>query len=90
MKYLTNRKMNVRTLRNLSNNEGVTLRNGKIVEYSSGWQVASVGVTCLSAEEAMKYARWFSQNGKQIGRNVGVWLSDDTHGYVDTRNYVNQ
>lgn len=82
MKYLTNRKMNVRTLRHLSNNEGVTLRNGKIIEYRSGWQVASMGVKCLSAEEAMKYTRWFSNNGKQIGRNVGVWFSDGTY-YVD-------
>ena len=31
MKYITNRRINVRTIKNLANNEGLTLRNGKIV-----------------------------------------------------------
>ena len=44
--------------------------------------LASMGVKCLSAEEAMKYTKWFSKNAKQIGRNVGVWLSDGVY-YVD-------
>ena len=37
MKYLTNRKVNVRTIAKLANNEGATFRYGKIVEYKTGW-----------------------------------------------------
>ena len=36
MKYATNRRINVRTIRNIKNNEGLTLRHGKIVEYKTG------------------------------------------------------
>ena len=72
-------RINVRTVRNLKDCEGITLKDGYIIRYKTGWQVASIGVECLSAEEAMKYARWFSKNAKQIGRNVGVWLSDGVY-----------
>ena len=39
MTYTTNRRINVRTIRNIAENGGLTLRNGKIVEYKTGWQV---------------------------------------------------
>lgn len=37
MKYTTNRRINVRTIRNIAEDGGLTLRNGKIVEYKTGW-----------------------------------------------------
>ena len=46
MKYITNRRINVRTIRNIEEGQGLPLRNGKIVEYKSGWQVGITGVTC--------------------------------------------
>ena len=32
MKYVTNRRINVRTIRNIADNQCLTLRNGKIVK----------------------------------------------------------
>lgn len=75
-------RINVRTVRNLKNCEGITLKDGYVIQYKTGWQVASMGVKCFSAEEAMKYTRWFSKNAKQVGHNVGIWLSDGVY-YVD-------
>ena len=37
MKYTTNRRINVRTIRKLTDNQGITLRNGKEVQYKTGW-----------------------------------------------------
>ena len=83
MKYTTNRTMNVRTLKKLANNEGVTLRNGKIVTYKSGWQVAITGVKCMSAEEAMLFVRKLNKIAQSHGiKNVGVWV-DNCNYYVD-------
>ena len=78
MKYTTNRRINVRTIRNIAENEGLTLRNGKIVEYKTGWQVGLHGVECKSAEEVTKILH------SAIGRkgNVGIWLSEGVY-YVD-------
>ena len=78
MKYATNRRVNVRTIRNLDNNEGLTLRNGKVVEYKTGWQVGVRGYECHTAEEVSNLLH------KGLGRtgNIGIWLSDGIY-YVD-------
>lgn len=78
MKYTTNRRINVRTIKNLANNEGLTLRNGKIVEYKTGWQVGIQGIKCHTAEEVSFLLH------KGIGRNgnIGIWLSEGIY-YVD-------
>ena len=54
MTYKTNRKINVRTIRNIAENDGLTLRNGKIIKYKTGWQVAYMGVKCKTPEEVSK------------------------------------
>ena len=41
-------KINVRTIRNLSENDGLTLKNGKKISYLSGWQVAVRGDVCYT------------------------------------------
>ena len=51
MKYTTNRKANVCTIAKLKNNEGLTFRYGKIVEYKTGWQVATNGIEVKTAQE---------------------------------------
>lgn len=78
MKYITNRRINVRTIRNLADNEGLTLRNGKIVEYKTGWQVGIQGVECHTPEEVSALLH------KGMGRkgNIGIWLSNGIY-YVD-------
>ena len=78
MKYATNRRINVRTIRNLADNEGLTLRNGKIVEYKTGWQVGIQGIECHTPEEVSILLH------KGMGRkgNIGIWLSGGIY-YVD-------
>lgn len=67
--------INIRTIRNLTNNDGLTLKNGKSIKYKSGWQVATEGVECRTPEETMKAIKAF-------GGNCGVWLENGIY-YVD-------
>lgn len=78
MKYTTNHRINVRTIRNLKDGEGLTLRNGKIIEYKTGWQVGITGIECHTPEEVSKLLH------KGIGRkgNIGIWFSGGIY-YVD-------
>lgn len=78
MKYTTNRHINVRTIRNIKENDGLTLRNGKIIQYKTGWQVGIHGIECKTAEEVSALLH------SPIGRkgSVGIWLSNGIY-YVD-------
>lgn len=78
MKYITNRRINVRTVRNLKNNEGLTLRNGKIVEYKTGWQVGITGIEVKTAEEVSSILH--SETGRK--GNIGIWFSEGIY-YID-------
>ena len=48
--------INIRSIRKLANNDGLTLKAGKPIRYKSGWQVATHGIECTTAEEAIKAA----------------------------------
>lgn len=78
MKYITNRRINVRTIRNIENEGGLTLRNGKIVEYKTGWQVGIQGIECRTPEEVSILLH------KGLGRkgNIGIWYSNGIY-YID-------
>ena len=78
MKYTTNRRINVRTIRNIADNQGLTLRNGKIVEYKTGWQVGITGIEVKTAEEASCILH------SEMGRkgNIGIWFSEGIY-YID-------
>lgn len=67
--------INVRTIRKLNNNDGLTLKNGKIITYKTGWQVADYGLEARTAEEAIKAV-------KAYDGNCGVWYADGIY-YVD-------
>ena len=67
--------INIRTLKKLQNNDGLTLKKGKIITYKSGYQVATEGVELRSMEEAMKAIK--NYNG-----NCGVWFSEGIW-YID-------
>ena len=67
--------INVRTIRKLSNNDGLTLKAGAKINYKTGWQVATEGVECKTPEEAIKAVRAY--NG-----NCGIWSSEGTY-YID-------
>lgn len=78
MKYTTNRRINVRTIRNIEDNGGLTLRNGKIVEYKSGWQVGLTGIQCKTAEEVSAILHSpMCRKG-----NIGIWFSNGIY-YID-------
>ena len=83
MKYTTNRRINVRTIRNIEEGQGLTLRNGKIVEYKTGWQVGITGITCKTPEEVSALLH------SGLGRhgNVGIWLSGGIY-YIDVSKRV--
>lgn len=67
--------INIRTLRKLSNNDGLTLKNGKRIAYKSGWQVATEGIETCDIITAMQAIRDY--NG-----NCGVWYSEGIY-YID-------
>ena len=73
--------INIRTIRKLTNNDGLTLKGGKCITYKSGYQVADHGIEAHSPEEAMKAIR-------EMGGNCGVWLEDGIY-YVDHSFRVN-
>ena len=67
--------INIRTIRKLINNDGITLKGGKVIEYKTGWQVAIYGVEVKTAREAIKAV-------KAYGGNCGVWFADGIY-YID-------
>lgn len=73
--------INIRSINKLVNNDGLTLKNGKAISYKSGWQVATHGVECTTAREAINAVKAY--NG-----NCGVWLADGIY-YVDFSFRVN-
>lgn len=81
MTYKTSRKINVRTIRNIAENDGLTLRNGKIIKYKTGWQVAYMGIKCKTPEEVSKLIHG---NGllNNAHVNIGIWLHEGIY-YVD-------
>jgi hypothetical protein len=84
MKYITNHKANKRSIDKLQNNEGLTFRYGKIVEYKTGWQVATNGIEVKTAQEVSDILH------SPIGRKgfLGVWYSEGIY-YVDFSKRVN-
>lgn len=75
-----NTMINIRTLRKLQNNDGLTLKNGKVITYKSGWQVATTGVETTDIREAMIMIKAY--NG-----NCGVWFADGVY-YIDKSHRV--
>ena len=72
--------INIRTIKKLKNEGGLTLKNGVPIVYKSGWQVATEGVECASAKEAIKAVKAF-------GGTCGVWLSNGVY-YIDKSHRV--
>lgn len=73
--------INIRTLRKLGNNDGLTLKNGKPIVYKSGWQVATEGFKTADIREAMNLI-------KAYDGNCGVWLENGIY-YIDKSHRVN-
>lgn len=67
--------INVRTMRKLANNDGLTLKNGRIVSYKSGYQVADYGVEAATPEAAMRAVKLYEGS-------CGIWYSEGVY-YID-------
>lgn len=72
--------INIRTLRKLTNNDGLTLKKGKIITYKSGWQVATEGIETTDINEAIKAVRAY-------GGDCGIWFADGVY-YIDRSHRV--
>ena len=73
--------INIRSIKKLTENDGLTLKNGKKITYKSGWQVATEGVECKTAREAINAVKTY--NG-----NCGVWYAGGIY-YIDKSHRVN-
>lgn len=73
--------INIRSIKNLKNNDGLTLKKGKKITYKSGWQVATEGIETTDAREAINAVKAY--NG-----NCGVWFADGIY-YIDKSHRVN-
>ena len=67
--------INIRTIRKLQENDGLTLKAGKIITYKTGWQVADYGYELATAEEAIACVR-------KLGGDCGIWYAGGIY-YVD-------
>ena len=67
--------INIRSIRKLVNGDGLTLKNCKVINYKSGWQVADHGIETTDAREAINAVK--SMNG-----NCGVWFENGVY-YID-------
>jgi len=67
--------INIRTIRKLTNNDGLTLKKGKIITYKSGWQVATEGIAVRSAREAINAVKAYKGD-------CGIWYSEGIY-YID-------
>ena len=73
--------INIRTIRKLQDNDGLTLKAGRIITYKTGWQVADHGYELRTAEETIACVR-------KLNGNCGIWYSDGIY-YVDHSFRVN-
>lgn len=74
--------INLETLMSLKENDGLTLKNGKVVSYKSGWQVATEGYEMVTPASALAIINCV-YNG-----TCGVWYSEGVY-YIDKSKRVN-
>ena len=72
--------INIRSILKLPNNGGITLKKGVAIVYKTGYQVATEGIECKTAREAINAV-------KAYGGNCGVWYSEGIY-YVDKSHRV--
>lgn len=67
--------INVRTIRKIQDEGGLTLKGGRIISHKTGYQVADYGVECTTPEEAIRAV-------KDMQGNCGIWFSGGIY-YID-------
>jgi hypothetical protein len=77
MEYTKKTRINVRTIRHIPEGGGLTLRHGKPISYSYGWQVGIHGVECHTPEEVSKVI-----HSGEFRESCGIWYENGIY-YVD-------
>lgn len=67
--------INIRSIRKLQDNSGLTLKNGKIINYKSGWQIATEGIEVTNISKVIPAI-------KKYNGNCGIWFSNRIY-YID-------
>lgn len=67
--------INIRTLRKIEDDGGLTLRKGKVIVYKSGYQVATEGIETADINQAMQAIRTYKGD-------CGIWYSNGIY-YID-------
>ena len=73
--------INIKTILKLKENDGLTLKKGKMITYKTGYQVATEGIETTSPREAINAVKAY--NG-----DCGVWFSKGIY-YIDKSHRVN-
>jgi len=73
--------INIKSILKLKGNDGLTLKNGKPINYKTGYQVATEGIETRSARTAIIQVKLY-------GGNCGIWYSDGIY-YIDKSHRVN-
>jgi len=72
--------INIRTLKKLIDNDGLTLKKGQKITYKTGYQVATEGIETKDQREAMNAIKAY--NG-----DCGVWFANGIY-YIDKSHRV--
>lgn len=72
--------INIRTILRLKENDGLTLKNGKLITYKTGYQVATEGIETTSPREAINAVKAYKGD-------CGVWFSEGIY-YIDKSHRV--
>lgn len=72
--------INIRTILKLKENDGLTLKKGKMITYKTGYQVATEGIETTSPREAIKAVKAYKGD-------CGVWFSEGIY-YIDKSHRV--
>jgi hypothetical protein len=73
--------INIKSILKLKDNDGLTLKNGRPINYKTGYQVATEGIETRSARIAITQVKIY-------GGNCGIWYSDGIY-YIDKSHRVN-
>jgi hypothetical protein len=73
--------INIRTILKLKENDGLTLKKGKMITYKTGYQVATEGIETTSPREAINAVKAYKGD-------CGVWFSEGIY-YIDKSYRVN-
>ena len=73
--------INIRSILKLKENEGLTLKKGKVITYKTGWQVATEGIETANSREAINAVKAYQGD-------CGIWFSNGIY-YIDKSHRVN-